>query len=621
MSADSAPSQAPSEVAPLLRAGAIPAARRLGQLAILLGDYRLRVGVTVVGGVINHCSLILAAGLGGWLVGSALDGGSLPPAGVVWPLLAGLLAAHGMGRFVEVWVEHDVAYRLLADLRLKLYRALERIAPAGLLERRSGDLATLALHDVETLELFFAHTAPTAFVAAIVAVGTLGGLGALDPLLTLALAPWLLGLVVVPCWALRRTAPRAVAVATLRGRAGADALDAVQGLEEILSFVQGPAWAARLHRNDGDLHVAERRLGTAVGDLRFGLTVCAAGGAVSVVAVGADLVASGVLAPALLLAALLVTVTVFPPLLAFLGTVGGALNSVLVAADRLWEVLTAPATVTDRSDVVDLRPRSGEQSPEVRFDRVGFTYPGRAAPALAEVTFTIKPGETVALVGHSGAGKSTCGRLLLRLWDPDDGRILIDGQDVRDVAADDVRSIVGVVPQEVHLFAASVADNIRLGRPGASAEDVRRAARGALAESFIDALPEGFATLLGERGAGLSGGQRQRLAIARALLADKPVLVLDEAVSNLDGPSEQALRAAMGHLAEGRTTLVIAHRLATIRAADRVVVLQDGRVVACGLHDDLVAAGGAYTDLVAAQRTPEHPADPSPAVDRQQRNH
>ena len=216
------------------------------------------------------------------------------------------------------------------------------------------------------------------------------------------------------------------------------------------------------------------------------------------------------------------------------------------------------------------------------------------------MSFTVPAGLTVALVGHSGAGKSSCAALLLRLWDPTRGRVEIGGVDLRDLPQTELRTLVGAVPQDVHLFRQPLRDNLVLGRPDATDAEVRAAVETAQVEEFADALPEGLATLVGERGATLSGGQRQRVAIARALLHGAPVLVLDEAVSNLDTESELLVQDALAAAAAGRTTLVIAHRLSTIRRADRIVVLAAGRVVQTGSYDELVAADGPFTRLVAA---------------------
>jgi ABC-type multidrug transport system fused ATPase/permease subunit len=238
----------------------------------------------------------------------------------------------------------------------------------------------------------------------------------------------------------------------------------------------------------------------------------------------------------------------------------------------------------------------------VRFDNVRFTYDGTRAPALDGVSFSAQAGRTTAIVGPSGAGKSTLLALLLRHHDPQEGRITLDGRPTAEYTLDSLRQGIAVVSQETYLFHASIADNLRLARPGATDDDLTRAARVAGVHDEIAALPDGYATVLGERGATLSGGQRQRLALARALLADAPVLVLDEATSAVDERREADILRELMNAASGRTVLVVAHRLAAVRHADRIVVLDEGRVDAVGEHAGLVEAGGVYARLVDAGR-------------------
>jgi ATP-binding cassette subfamily B protein len=235
---------------------------------------------------------------------------------------------------------------------------------------------------------------------------------------------------------------------------------------------------------------------------------------------------------------------------------------------------------------------------------VSFHYPTRPdVSALEGVSLTIRPGETVALVGPSGAGKTTVIQLIQRFWDPAGGRVTLDGIDLRDMARGDFRQAMALVPQDPVIFATSALENIRLGRPGASPAEVEDAARAAHAHDFISTLPQGYDTPLGERGVMLSGGQRQRIALARAILRDAPLLLLDEATSALDAESESLVQAAVHRLSQGRTTVVVAHRLATVKKADRIVVFDGGRIVAQGTHDALVAEGGLYARLARMQFT------------------
>jgi len=236
------------------------------------------------------------------------------------------------------------------------------------------------------------------------------------------------------------------------------------------------------------------------------------------------------------------------------------------------------------------------------FEKVSFSYPTRPdVSALEGLSLSVKPGETIAIVGPSGAGKSTIFQMLLRFFDPQSGEILLDGIDLRDADPTEVRQRFALVPQETVVFGMSAQDNIRYGRPEASDAEVREAAKAAYIDDFLSSLPQGYETVFGERGMTLSGGQRQRIAIARAILRDAPVLLLDEATSALDAESEKFVQQALEGLMEGRTTIIIAHRLATVRKADRIIVLDKGQIVAEGAHDELVAQGGLYARLASLQ--------------------
>jgi ATP-binding cassette, subfamily B, bacterial MsbA len=294
-----------------------------------------------------------------------------------------------------------------------------------------------------------------------------------------------------------------------------------------------------------------------------------------------------------------------------LARIGPIRQQIAGAITRVFALLDVVPAVCDSPTAVALPPAAGR----ITFDAVSFRYgPHDSAQALSDLNLDIRPGEVVALVGPSGAGKTTLVSLLLRFFDPTRGRVMIDGHDLRDVTLASLRSQIGLVSQEAILFNRTIGDNIRYGRLDASEAEVRAAAEAAYALEFIDRLPAKVDTLVGERGMNLSAGQRQRLAIARALLRDPRILILDEATSALDSESEQLVQAALGRIVQGRTTLVVAHRLSTVRHVDRIVVVDRGRIVQVGTHDCLVAVPGLYQRLYALQTLEPDAAEPGAVV-------
>ncbi|MEH1015798.1 ABC transporter ATP-binding protein [Micromonospora sp. CPCC 206060] len=545
---------------------------------------------TLVANLLGQLAGLASAVLGAALVGRAVAGVPTPVA-VVTGILGALVAIVTVATWWEMYVSHDLAYRVLADLRTRVYDAITRIAPGGVGGRRSGDLATVALSDIETLEWLFAHTIAQLLTAAVV-LGAGTALAAwIDPWLPAVVLP-AAALITVTPWLLRRHADRHGAqVRAATAELTADIVDTVHGLRELTVF-------GALERRRAHLAGRTRQLGrvqwrnAARAGLETGLIdvlVAAAGiGAVLVVVDGVRVgrldVASGPVA-LVLAGAVLGPASQVALLLKEAGTLRAA-------ADRVDTLLQAPSPVP-----APARPVPAPAGGEVIFDDVHFGYlPGR--PVLRGVSFAVRPGETVALVGASGVGKSTCAHLLLRYYDPTAGRITVGGVDLRDLDDSDLRRTVTVVPQDVHLFPGSIADNIRLGRPDATDAEVRTAAGAAQLTPFLDALPAGLDTPVGERGAALSGGQQARVAVARALLTGAPVLVLDEAAANLDAATEADLAVALESTGDHRATLVIAHRLATIMRADRVVVLDGGQVVADAAPEELRRRGA----LAAAVR-------------------
>jgi len=550
--------------------------------------------VTVVLLGILRVAAFIGVGLFGALLIAALREGA-PTLGLAIALLA-VAPAAGLLHWLESWLAHDMAYRLLAEMRIDLFARLDALGPAYLMRRRTGDLVALATTDVETVEYFYAHTIAPAVVAVLVPLTVLLVLAVIAWPLAVALLPFLLFAGLSPLRGRARIDRMGAAARGALGALGAYVTETIQGLGDLLAF---RAVAAR--REGFQAHVAtyqRHRLALLDDQSRAaaGLEVATGLGGIAVAAVGAVLVAQGMLPAGLLPVLILLAIAAFLPV-SEIAQVGRQLADTIASTRRLRVVEREVPQVADGT----VRPARRPGGSEVRFEGVRFTYPGRTRPALDGADLAIPAGRTIALVGPSGAGKSTVASLLLRFWDPDAGRITLDGMELRRLSLEGLRQHVALVAQDTYLFNETLEANIRLARPGATEAELDLALERAALAEFVASLPQGLATPVGERGVQLSGGQRQRIAIARAFLKDAPVLVLDEATSHLDTISEAQVRRALEALMTNRTVLVIAHRLSTIRNADSIIVMEQGRVVESGPHAALLAKGGAYARLTAWQ--------------------
>ena len=569
--------------------------RAIPILLRMVRHYRLRLVVTFALGIARVAALIGVGVLSALTVRAVSRG---EPVGGLLMALAVIAPLSGLLHWLESWLAHDMAYRLLADLRLALFRKLDALAPAYLVQHRSGDLVSVATHDVELIEYFFAHTITPAFVAVLVPLAVLATLAAVGWPMAVAVLPFLLYAALSPVLGRARIDRLSVRARGISGDLNAHAVDSIQGLTEIIAFqhvrARGEEFAAKareyLRARMPFLH--DLTLQSALHEIVTGL------GGLAVLTAGGLLVVHGRLDPAILPVMTLLAVSAFVPLWE-IAQVGRQLADTLGATRRLHAIETAPIAVQDGPGV----PAARGSVAALELDHVTFTYPGRVRPALAEVALVVPAGSTVALVGPSGAGKSTIAHLFLRFWDPDKGAARLEGHDLPDYRLDDLRQRIALVAQDTYLFNDSLRNNVLLARPTATAPEVHTAIERAALAEFVASLPDGLDTIVGERGTRLSGGQRQRVAIARAFLKDAPILILDEATSHLDAVSEAAVRGALDRLKQDRTTLVIAHRLSTVRGADTIVVLDRGRVVESGSHTELLGRRGLYARLVAAQMT------------------
>jgi ATP-binding cassette, subfamily B, bacterial len=568
-------------------------AATLGTLFGIIKPWRRRFAI-VVGAGITRVAAFIGVGVVGALAVAAVKTGT--PFGYLLILLALTAPLAGLLHWLESWLAHDIAYRLLAEMRIALFDKLDSLAPAYLLRRRSGDLIALAAQDVETIEYFFAHTVAPALVAVLVPATVLIVLAIAAWPVALALLPFVLFAALAPVVTRARIDRLGARARDALGLLGAYVTEKIQGLSDLVAF---QAVAARrrgfieLVRGYqkirlellGDLSAQTARLETVTGL-----------GGLAVAVVGARLAAEHHLAPTMLPLLILISLSSFLPI-SEIAQVSRQLADTIASTRRIHAVEREEPTVTDGPQ----RPPEPKGGSAIRFEGASFTYPGARRAALTDIRLDIPAGATLALVGPSGAGKTTIANLLLRFWDPSVGHILIDGVDLREFELDHLRRRVSLVSQDTYLFNDTLRANVALARPDADEAAIRRALDQAALAEFVDSLPEGLDTRVGERGVQLSGGQRQRVAIARAFLKNAPTLVLDEATSHLDAVSEAQVRTALDALMRDRTTIVIAHRLSTVRNADLLAVLDHGRLVETGSHAELLAQGGLYTRLIRHQ--------------------
>jgi ATP-binding cassette subfamily B protein len=509
--------------------------------------------------------------------------------------MAALLAAASASRYYFVIT---LGERVVADIRRDVFAHVTTLSPAFFDQAHSGEIVSRLAADTTQVKSAVGATASLALRNAILGLGALAMMVFTSPKLS-GLVIAAIPVIVLPLVAFGRSVRRKSRMAqdTL-AQATAYASEQIGAVRTLQAFTNEKLVTGRFTAAVDAAFEAARSSVFARSFLTFFAIFMIFSSVVAVLWFGSRDVLAGTISAGTLSQFLLYSVFAAGALGA-LSEVWSELSQAAGAAERLTEILAEEPTIQAPADPLPL-PAIAKGA--ISFDDVSFSYPARPDRAAVHgLSFQVKPGETVAIVGPSGAGKSTVFSLILRFYDPETGRIVIDGVDLREADPAAIRARIAIVPQDVTIFAASAADNIGFGRPGASEAEIEAAAKDALADEFILKLEKGYDSQVGERGVTLSGGQRQRIAIARAILRDAPILLLDEATSALDAESETLVQTALERLMRGRTTIVIAHRLATVLKADRILVMDGGRIVEEGTHQSLVAKGGTYARLAKLQ--------------------
>ncbi|HEY9086698.1 MAG TPA: ABC transporter ATP-binding protein [Anaerolineaceae bacterium] len=566
----------------------------IGRLVGMLKPYTGQVVLSLL------LTVVSAASQGGapFLIGLAIDSfiGASNRAGLGWIMLAlaGVYAAGAIAVRFQIYIMSVVGQKLLADLREQVFRRIQSLSLQYLESKQSGDLMSRLVNDIEALNSFFSQGLTQMVGALFALVGIL---------VAMLLLNWQLGLAVLVMVPILLIVTRLFSVwarAAFR-RTRVTIGDVSAELEEELGAVKV---AQAFNRTDENVRrFAERNAANRDANVNATAITSAFSPTMEVLstldlalvaAMGGALAIRGAVSVGTVVAFLQYVQNFFRPIqtVAQLWTTA---QSAFAAAERVFDLLDTEPGVQDKPGALEIDELRGE----VRFENVTFAYEDE--PVLEHVDVTVKPGQTVAIVGPTGAGKTTMVNLIARMYDVSDGQVLIDGQDVRDLAQRSLRAKMGIVTQDPFLFSGSIGDNIRYGRLDASDEQVMEAAKAANAHDFIIRLPEGYASEVGERGRLLSQGQRQLISIARAILADPRILILDEATASIDTRTEMLIQQALNRLLQGRTSFVIAHRLSTVRNADLVLVINDGRIVERGTHHELLSQNGMYADLYQRQ--------------------
>lgn len=569
-----------------------------GKLLWYVSEIKREIAVKTLLLLASSATYILQAILMASVVNLVFSDGSLKSILVrVAVVVAAILVRGFILRYIETYTR-IMAARIKEKLRMSLLSKIYDLGPGYMSGKRSGKVTSLVLDGIEALEPFYVRYVPQIITVLVSGTFVFCYLVRYDAVSALALIASMLLCVVVPLAtvpAMDRTVTdywtdystlTSQYIDSIQGMTTLKTLDAEQSMGEVLRRDATAFWKRSI-RNTG--------ISLSNSALMFILTSVTSSLTVVLAAIRAM---HGIVPATAVTAFLFLAVECARPMIE-LNSAWHASFLGMSVAKEMFGLMEMDPPVKDPEDPVLLDV--SDRLPEIRFDAVRFSYPGREEEVLHGVTFAVPPGSTTAVVGPSGAGKSTILSLVLRFYDVTGGSVTFNGTDIRRYALRALQDQIGVVFQDTYLFYGTIAENIRMARPDASDEEVREAATAANAHDFIMAFPDGYETIVGERGVTLSGGERQRISIARAILKDAPVLLLDEATSSVDAESESLIQSALSELAKQRTTIIVAHRLSTVRGADNIIVLNDGMVAEQGTHGELMAADGVYRSLIRAQ--------------------
>jgi ABC-type multidrug transport system fused ATPase/permease subunit len=568
--------------------------RKLRGLLVLLRPYRTRTILMFVALVASTAAALAPPPLAKLAIDEGIVPGDLTM--LTWVVVGFIVSAlvYWGASYVQTYLVGWVGQRVLQDLRIQLFAHLQTLSVGFYSRRQAGVIISRLTNDVQALDQLVSDGVATLFGSTLMLIGTVVILMLLD--LELALLTFL----VFPVLALGSLAFRIVSANAYRAtREKVAAITAylqesLSGIRVVRTFAQEPRHLARFDELNEDNYDANMKTVYLNASYFPAVELMSAFATAGILLYGGLQAIEGDVTVGVLVAFVAALNNFFDPIQS-LSQFYTTYQAGMAALDKIFELLDEEPELRDAPDAVELDRIRGD----IAFEDVTFAY-GSGDPALVDISLHVPPGQTVALVGETGAGKSTFAKLVARFYDPTEGRVLVDGHDLRDVAVQSLRSQMGIVPQEAFLFSGTIGDNIAFGRGGwgrISGSDVEAAARAVHAHDFISALEHGYDTQIGERGIQLSAGQRQLVAFARALIADPRILVLDEATANVDIHTEGLIEAGLRRLLAGRTAIVIAHRLSTIRTAGRIVVLDHGTIAEQGSHDELLAAEGAYWRL------------------------